>query len=129
MLAIALTAAALAGCGGGSSGDPEAFCRAATDTERFSTIFDQLDPTNVDAALPAFQTARTQEEELRADAPAAVRSDIDLLIGFFDDLIAGLQDADRTQVERPAIYDELRPRFDQVQAASNRIKLYVDSNC
>ena len=119
----------LASCSGSASGDPKSFCQAATDTARFSTIFDNLDPTNVDAALTAFQSARQTELELRADAPAAVRADVDVLIDFFDDLIRGLEAANRTNVERPKIYDELRPRFDQVEAASNRIELYVKTNC
>ena len=120
---------ALGSCSGSASGDPGSFCRAATDTTRFSTIFDNLDPTNVDAALASFEAARDTERDLRADAPAAVRPDVDVLIDFFDDLIQGLDTADRTNVERPTIYDELRPRFDQVEAASNRIELYVKTNC
>lgn len=126
MIVVALV---VAGCSTSDDGDLEAFCAAASDTERFQTVFDDLDPTDVDAAIAAFEEARATENELRSSAPEAVRADVDVLIRFFDDLIDGLEAADPDSTGRPAVYDELRPRFDQVEAASDRIELYVSTNC
>jgi hypothetical protein len=130
-LVVVASFAAAAGLGGCSDddGDLAAFCAAATDTTRFRTLFDDLEPGDVTGSLATFQAAHDAEERLRDDAPEAVRPDIDVLARFFADLVAGLEAADPASGERPEIYDQLRPRFDQVEAASGRIGRYVDANC
>ena len=82
-----------------------------------------------DGDLAAFCAALDTEEALRADAPDAVRADIDVLVRFFEDLVDGLEQVEPGSDERPAIYDEIRTRFDQVEAASTRIRTYVETNC
>ena len=110
-------------------GDQEAFCASATDQARFESTFEGLDPADVDAALTMFGEAREAEEELRDTAPEAVRADLDVLISYLDDLIEGLQSTGASEEGRPAIYDELQSRSDQVEAASTRLQLYVETNC
>lgn len=110
-------------------GDQEAFCAAATDRDRYGSTFEGLDPTDVDEAVTMFREAREAEEELRSTAPEAVRADIDVLITYLDDLIEGLETTDTPDGERPPVYDELQSRSDQVQAASTRLQLYVETNC
>lgn len=121
---------------GGACGDDEgggnltAFCEAAADTQRFETVFDDLDPTNVEAARETFRTARDAQDGLRDLAPEAARADIDVVIAFVDDLVAGLQPGrDVDEHGRPSVYQALRPRFDEVEAAGDRLGIYVESNC
>jgi hypothetical protein len=112
------------------AGDLAAFCEAAADTKRFEAVFDDLDPTNVDAARETFRTARDAQEALRDLAPDAARGDIDVVIAFVDDLIAGLHPGrDVDEHGRPSVYQSLRPRFDEVEAAGDRLRVYVESNC
>lgn len=112
------------------SGDLAAFCDAAADSRRFETVFDDLDPTNVEAARETFRTAREAQVALRDLAPDAARGDIDVVIAFVDDLIAGLQPGrDVDEHGRPSVYQSLRPRFDEVEAAGDRLRVYVESNC
>jgi len=114
----------------GSEGDLAAFCDAAADQQRFETVFDTLDPTDVEGALATFRQARTTQASLRDLAPAAARADIDIVLGFVDDLIDGLEPAQREPaVERPDVYTSLRPRFDEVEAAGDRLRVYVETNC
>ena len=124
VVAVTLTTA----CGGGD-GDLEAFCTAAKQTDAHGTLFADLEPTDVDAALATFREALAAEERLQDDAPDAVRSDIDVLVRFLDDVVEGLEAVDPQDDGRPAVYDELRPRFDQVEAASARVATYVEANC
>lgn len=127
---LAVLALGGAGCEDGDDGDLEAFCAAAEDTERFEAVFDDLDPTNVEAAEATFRTARDAQESLRDLAPEAARSDIDVVIAFVDDLIAGLQPGgDVDENGRPSVYQSLRPRFEEVEAAGDRLRVYVESNC
>ena len=128
---VGLLALSLAACDGdeGSSGDPEAFCAAAVDAEQYETLFDGMDPTDVEDATLTFEAALEAERELRDVAPGAIRADADILVRFFEDLLAGLETEDPSSPERPSIYEELRPRFDQVEAASTRIERYVATNC
>ena len=124
VVAVALTAAC-----GDSDGDLEAFCTAANQTDAHQTLFAELEPADVDAALATFREALSAEERLQDDAPDAVRSDIDVLVRFLEDVVDGLESVDPQSEERPAVYDELRPRFDQVEAASARVATYVEANC
>jgi hypothetical protein len=128
-IALVVTAGAAACSGGGGSGEPEAFCELADDRQRFDDVFADLDPADVDEALEAFHRAREVEDELQAAAPEAVQADVGVMIRFLDDLIAGLQSPEATAGGRPRVYEQLRPRFDQVEAASERIELYVSTNC
>lgn len=121
-------AVSLVACRDGG-GDQDAFCAAATDTASFEAIFEGFEPDDVPAAREAFRQARDAEIELRRDAPEEIRSDIDLLVQFLDDLVEGLEDVDPQATGRPAVYDEMRTRFDQVEAASKRIEDYVAANC
>lgn len=131
-LALALVALAAlgTGCGDDGGGDLAAFCEAAQDTQRFETVFDDLDPTNVEAAEATFRKAREAQAALRDLAPEAARSDIDVVIVFVDDLITGLQPGGAVDDRgRPDVYQSLRPRFDEVEAAGDRLRVYVESNC
>ena len=115
-------------------GDTEAFCAAASDRAAFESMFDDFDPTDVDAAVTTIRAAQDAQEGLAEAAPEAVQADVDILVGFLDDLAEGLESSQASagQVpsgDRPAVFDELRPRFDQVEAASDRIELYVSTNC
>lgn len=131
LAALALTAVvAGAGCSDDDDGNLAAFCAAAEDTQRFEAVFDDLDPTNVAAAEATFRTARDAQESLRDLAPEAARGDIDVVIAFVDDLIAGLQPGGNVDEQgRPDVYQSLRPRFDEVEAAGDRLRVYVESNC
>ncbi len=122
-------AVGLAACGGSGGGDVEAFCAAATDTDRFEAAFDQLDPMDVDGAIVTFEAARAELVELRTEAPSEVRQDIDLQVSFLDELTEGLVASDPTADERPEVYADLRPRFDEVEAAGSRLTRWVDANC
>lgn len=125
---VAMSALVLAGCG--DDGDSAtAFCTAATDVESFAAVFESFDPDDHDAALDAFREARSIEIELRRHAPDAVRADLDLLVQFLDDVVEGLEAADPDADERPAIYDKVATRIDQIEAASDRVETYVDANC
>lgn len=135
-LPVALAAVALsvlgAGCGGDDDdgGNLAAFCEAAQDTDRFEAVFDDLDPTNVEAAEATFRTARDAQEALRDLAPEAARGDIEVVIAFVDDLIAGLEPGGTVDEQgRPNVYQSLRPRFDEVEAAGDRLRVYVESSC
>jgi hypothetical protein len=111
-------------------GNLAAFCAAAEDQQRFEAMFDELDPTNLDEARVAFERARAEQQALRDLAPQAARNDIDVVIGFVDDLIAGLEPGGRIDDQgRPSVYQSLRPRFDEVEAAGDRLRVYVESNC
>lgn len=133
LTALAVAALALLGTAcseDDGDGDLAAFCDAAADSQRFETVFDDLDPTNVDAARETFRTAREAQVALRDLAPDAARGDIDVVIAFVDDLIAGLQPGrDVDEHGRPSVYQSLRPRFDEVEAAGDRLRVYVESNC
>lgn len=112
------------------AGDLAAFCDAAEDSQRFEAVFDDLDPTNVEAARETFRTARETQAALRDLAPEAARGDIEVVLAFVDDLIAGLQPGrDVDEHGRPSVYQSLRPRFDEVEAAGDRLRVYVESNC
>ncbi|MCO8128939.1 hypothetical protein NHL50_17145 [Acidimicrobiia bacterium EGI L10123] len=134
-LPATLLVAALAVVGGACNDDDgggnlAAFCEAAADTQRFEAVFDDLDPNNVEAARETFRTARDAQEGLRDLAPEAARADVDVVIAFVDDLIAGLQPGrDVDEHGRPSVYQALRPRFDEVEAAGDRLRVYVESNC
>ena len=126
---LALTPFAAA-CSDGAGGDLAAFCDAASDHERFETVFDDLDPTDVEGALATFRDARDAQEALRDLAPEAARNDIEVVIAFVDDLIAGLRPGrDIDDQGRPGVYQSLRPRFDEVEAAGERLRVYVEANC
>lgn len=119
-----------AACSDGSGGDLAAFCDAADDQQRFETVFDDLDPTDVEGALARFRDARAAQQALRDLAPDAARNDIDVVIAFVDDLIAGLRPGrDIDDHGRPGVYQSLRPRFDEVEAAGERLRVYVEANC
>jgi hypothetical protein len=127
---LATIAVGAAACNDDDDGDLAAFCAAADDTQRFEAVFDDLDPTNVDAAEATFRSAREAQEALRDLAPEAARSDIEVVIAFVDDLIAGLQPGGNVDEHgRPSVYQSLRPRFDEVEAAGDRLRVYVESNC
>ena len=132
-LRVSLLAATLTVAGAACSedgGDIAAFCEAANDTQRFETVFDDLDPSNVEAARETFRTAREAQVALRELAPEAARGDIDVVIAFVDDLIAGLQPGPEVDEHgRPTVYQSLRPRFDEVEAAGDRLRVYVETNC
>ena len=130
-LACGLVAVSLAACNGDETadGDPEAFCDAAADAQEYEKLFDGMDPNDVEEATATFEEALAAERQLRDDAPGAIRADVDILVRFFEDLLAGLETEDPNSPERPSVYEELRPRFDQVEAASTRIERYVDANC
>jgi len=122
--------ALLGGCGDDDPGDVAAFCAAAADQARFETVFDDLDPTDVDAARATFERARTEQAALRDLAPEAARGDVEVVLAFVDDLIAGLEpDGARDDQGRPSVYQSLRPRFDEVEAAGERLRVYVESSC
>jgi len=126
-LALLVGAAA---CGDGEPGDLAAFCEAVGDQQRFEDVFDELDPTDVDAARATFEQARDEQRALRDLAPAAARGDIDVVVAFVDDLIEGL--SPRGEVDdqgRPSVYQSLRPRFEEVEAAGDRLRVYVETNC
>lgn len=123
---VALAAA----CSDDEPGDLAAFCAAVADQERFEAVFDDLDPTDVDAARAAFEQARTEQRALRDLAPGAARSDIDVVVSFVDDLLAGLEPGGGVDDQgRPSVYQSLRPRFDEVEAAGDRLRVYVETNC
>lgn len=128
-LAVAACVAVLLLACSDDEGGREAFCRAASDTASFEAIFEDFDPDDVPGAIEAFRQARDAEIELRRDAPEEIRSDIDLLVQFLDDLVEGLEEVDPEAEGRPPVYDEMRTRFDQVEAASKRIEDYVTANC
>ena len=127
--AVSLALAALTTACSDDDGDLAAFCAAATDTSQFRGLFDDLEPRDVEGATATFRAALETEEALRADAPDAVRPDIDVLVRFFEDLVEGLEQVEPGSEERPAVYDEVRSRFDQVEAASTRVSTYVEANC
>jgi len=120
----------LGGCGDDGSGDLEAFCAAAADRERFEAVFDDLDPTDVDAARATFEQARAEQEALRDLAPDAAREDVEVVLAFVEDLIDGLEPGGgRDERGRPSVYQSLRPRFDEVEAAGERLQTYVETSC
>jgi len=128
--ATLLVAVGLAGCSEDEPGDLAAFCAAVEDQDRFEAVFDDLDPTDVAAARATFEEARVEQRELRDLAPAAAREDIDVVLAFVDDLIEGL--SPRGEVDdqgRPSVYQSLRPRFEEVEAAGDRLRAYVESSC
>lgn len=110
-------------------GDTEAFCAAAGDRASFEAMFDDFDPTDVDSAVSTIHEAQDAQADLAEAAPEAVQSDVDLLVRFLDDLAEGLEASRASADVRPSVFEELRPRFDQVEAASERIELYVSTNC
>jgi hypothetical protein len=128
---LALVALApVAACSDDESGDLAAFCAAVGDRARFDDVFDDLDPTDPETARATFAEAREQQEALRDLAPQAARPDIDVLLTFVDDLIDGLEPGSRVDEQgRPSVYQSLRPRFDEVEAAGNRLRVYVETNC
>jgi hypothetical protein len=129
-LLAALLVLSGASCGGDDGGNVAAFCDTASDTRHFEAVFDDLDPTNAEAAVATFEEARDAQAALRDLAPEAARGDIDVVIAFVDDLIAGLgPDGDVDEHGRPSVYQSLRPRFDEVEAAGDRLRVYVESNC
>ncbi|HEX4903438.1 MAG TPA: hypothetical protein VFV42_11550 [Acidimicrobiales bacterium] len=101
-----------------------------SDESRFAAVFDDLDPVDVDAARTTFQQARTEQRALRDLAPSAARSDIDVLLDFVDDVLEGLEPGGPIDDQgRPRVYQSLQPRFDEVEAAGDRLRVYVESNC
>ncbi len=130
LLAGALAPVLLAACGDDDTGDVAAFCAAAADEQQFDAVFEGLDPTDVDDARTAFVEARDAQQALRDVAPEAARGDIDVVIAFVDDLIAGLEPGGEVDEHgRPSVYQSLRPRFDEVEAAADRLRVYVETNC
>lgn len=125
---MAVAAASVLGACGGDDGDLGAFCRAATDDGSFATVFSDFEPTDVDA-VATFREARRTQEELRDVAPKAARADIEIVLSFVDDLVEGLEETDPEVDGRPPVYEELKPRFDEVEAASSRLEVYVSANC
>lgn len=112
------------------AGDLAAFCDAVGDRERFEAVFEGLDPEDVEAARSSFERARAEQRKLRDLAPDAARADVDVVLSFVDDLLAGLEpDAPVDEQGRPSIYQSMRPRFDEVEAAGDRLRVYVESNC
>lgn len=126
-LVVALTALSLTGVSACS--DEASFCDLATDPATVGDTLSGLNPDDVPGTLAAVREARDVEATLRSRAPGSIRADIDLLVAYLDDLIDGLEAADPTSDERPAIYDQLRPRSEAVSAASARIESYVVANC
>jgi hypothetical protein len=125
-----LVAALGAGCSDDDPGDLAAFCAAVADQDRFEAVFDELDPADVDGARTAFERARAEQAELRDLAPEAARGDVEVVISFVDDLIEGLEPRSSVdELGRPRVYQSLRPRFDEVEAAGDRLGVYVESNC
>lgn len=128
--ATVLAVATLVGaCGGGDGTDLEAFCARAADTGAFEAAFADLDPTQIDETVETFTAAREAQRELRGDAPAQVRRDLDVLIGFVDDLVERLEAVDRERGDARAVYEDLASRFDAVESASDRLALFVRVEC
>lgn len=128
--ATVLAVATLVGaCGGGDGTDLEAFCARAADTGAFEAAFADLDPTQIDETVETFTAAREAQRELRGDAPARVRRDLDVLIGFVDDLVERLEAVDRERGDARAVYEDLASRFDAVESASDRLALFVRVEC
>ena len=130
-LALVLGGALGTGCGGDDDGDLATFC-ARAEAAGVEDRFTGLDPTDVDAALPAFRAALDAERELADVAPPAARRDVEVLVDYLDDLVAGLEDAADQGAGgdvRPDVYDDLAPRADQVEAAGDRLELFVAASC
>lgn len=119
----------LAGCGDGDGSDLEAFCARAADTAAFETAFTDLDPTEADEAITIFVAAREAQRELRRDAPERVRRDLDVLIAFVDDLVTRLETLEPGSGDPRTVYQDLGPRFDAVESASDRLTLFTQVNC
>ncbi len=128
-LTVSLAVLGTGSCSDDDGGDPQAFCDAAADSATFEAVFAEFDPTDVDSAISKVRAARDAEEELRSAAPEAVQADVDILVRYLEDLLEGLESPEATAGDRPPVYDELRARADQVDAASARIDLYVSTNC
>lgn len=137
LVAVVALAGAAAGCNTDDAGDLEAFCEAV-DLETVRPAF-ALDPVevDVDAALAQFRAAAVSERRLRSLAPPEARDDLDVLIEFVDDLVAGLEahqvspptTGDSGRVPAPVVFDELQPRFADVEAAGTRLSDYVTTHC
>lgn len=128
--ALALAGAlASAGCRGGAEGDLAAFCDLATDQAQLGNVFEDLHPDDVEPALETFRSVRETQDRLRDLAPEAARADVEIVLSFVDSVVEGLEASDPASPDPPDVYAELRPRFDEVEAASRRLTTYVDSNC
>lgn len=127
-----VVAVATTGCGllgSDSDGNRAAFCTSAEDIERFRETFADFDPLDVPDALSTFRQAREEEAALRELAPSAIRADLDTIIAYLDDLIEGLETVDPASNGRPPVYDEVRTRSAEIEAASARVEQYVKTNC
>ena len=128
LVAALAVATGIAACSD-DPGDTEAFCAAASDRAAFESMFDDFDPDEVGSAVATIRTAQDAQADLAEAAPEAVQADVDVLVRFLEDLAEGLESSQVSAGDRPSVFDELRPRFDQVEAASDRIELYVNTNC
>lgn len=128
LVSAAIACAALATSCRDDSPSREAFCAAAKEARSDTSVFADFDPENADAAIIDLEAALAVQRSLREKAPKAVRSDLDVIIDFVDDLIAGLSAGD-AGVGRPEIYEQLLPRHGEVAEASARLERYLDEAC
>lgn len=127
---VVVTVAACGALGACSDDSPsrEAFCAAAIEARSDTALFADFDPENPDAAIIDLNAALVVQRSLREKAPKAVRSDLDVVIDFVDDLVAGLSAGD-AGVGRPEIYEQLLPRHGEVTEAAARLERYLDEAC
>lgn len=128
-LAIVGAGAMLVACSDDGGGDDlAAFCATSADTGALAQRFATLDPRDVPTALATFTDALDAERRLADLAPEAIAADVEVLVEFLEDLVAGL-DATDPEAPTPAIYEDLAPRSEAVTAASGRIEGFVEANC
>lgn len=125
--AAALAGGALlaVGCGGGSGGDPDAFCATA---ERFAadnpaSVFDRYDPADPASAATLLRDAADRLSGWADDAPRRVRVDIDVIADAAEAL------ADEFETPAAAGSEELQERLAAVEAASARALDYTRETC
>ncbi len=122
----------LSACGGDEDGDVGAFCDLVDDASA-EQVFEAVDPDDLEGTLAAVRSALALEDRLAEVAPPAARADVEVLRAYLGDLADGLAEAaadpTRPPDERPAVYDRLRSRVDEVEAAGDRLDLFVSTSC
>jgi hypothetical protein len=108
----------------GESGSAAAFCTSVRTGQNPLDVFDQYDPTNVDAARDQLQRGVDRLHQLEGAAPGEIKGDMKVLVDVAQQLVTALD---------PSAKDKTIPdftsEFDRVRVASANVTRFAADKC
>lgn len=117
------------GCSGGSESGHGPFCNLARDGDLVDDVASRIDPVDVERTRAAFDDMASHQRELLEVAPEELRADLERVVAFTEEVVAGLSAVSPLDRGRPAVFDRLQPEYPAVAEASTRLAAWVDAEC